>query len=445
MEEDAEMDVAPAGQAERSSPAPELEESAEGVGVAPSLEPGELDEDETLRWKPSVMSFSRDFSHYAKSAVNYLEMDMPDPVAIPNADLPSGDAQRKAQPADPRYPTATSFDTALSRALEAGGGNFFGKTKNQQVPVPQGTGEAAKVPLWFELAQEGVPRPEPAIASHLLNKPVMIERDKKNRPKIIGFERNQEKGGVMEDSRAFADVIARMSAQNGALASSVSLLCSAIERLARFGAGGHMDENKVWQPPGGLTPEDCIGIHDMARLASKALLSIGMNSGEMVAASIYHTRRLWLELVDLKKVKGQSVRSLASRPIDVKGKTPWGLFGPSVIKTLQDHGELLEMKPAYDKLLPTRRSSPARERAGTSRDARDRSPQRRDRSERGGGSDSRGRERERARERDGGKRKFELPGNRKEADDEGDQAQKGAPKPFVRPDFSRKKRNNKKK
>ena len=106
---------------------------------------------------------------------------MPAPVAIPNADLPAGEPYGQEEASvDIRYPLALNHYKAFKRS--------FTNVGAPSLTISLGKcSEATKIPIFKEMIEARIPRPEEDIASHLSDSTIILQKDRQGRMKQVPF------------------------------------------------------------------------------------------------------------------------------------------------------------------------------------------------------------------------------------------------------------------
>ena len=341
-------------------------------------EEGEVDEgpddDGSFVFAPKKLSFQQDFRYFAIPAAEYCGFEVPPPVQLPNAALPSGDVfadDEMDSAVELRYPEARSHVEAFLRP--------FTKTVSHSLSTSLVKArEATLVPFFKTMMDEGVPRPEDIVSSYLTDVAIVPKTDGRGKGLPVAF--SLAKKPVHECGRRFADTAWKASAQVAALNSSAALLSTSVERMARLGA--QADTGGVVVEPKGLTPAQCQAVYEQMRLINSTLLSVAQTAGFLAAQSVVATRTIWLDFVRFrgKAAPGAAdLRTIASA--DVDGSS---LFGSGLESILANRETFLDRRSAMEDILERkpepREARPSTSDSRTGDGGRARSPQARSRS-----------------------------------------------------------------
>ena len=271
---------------------------------------------------------------------------------------------------DIRYPQATNHVRAFERAFSQVGSHSLTTSLGKCT-------EAVKIPGFKEMMEMGIPRPEPDVASYLTDTTIALQEDKHGRMREVSFPKGKP---THEASRKYANGVFKAMAQIGALNSSISFLNTAAEKMLRIAASPPGKDEQ----PTGLPAEFCGVLWDYMRLNAAMGIAIAQTAGFMAAASVIHTRKLWMDFVHL--TGGASTIKMESITHADVGVT--GLFGPGLDHIIARQEEFLDRGPALHRVLPRaeekggRGNQPDARARDTGRQHRDRSPHRQSSSQR---------------------------------------------------------------
>ena len=313
--------------------------------------------------------FAAGFRRCAVPAAAYCGFEMPPPVIKTDGELPSGDPYGDMEaPVELRYPAARSHLEAFQRPL-------LSASARPLVACLGNKKEASLVPCFDQLRVDGVPRIEQVMASFLTDRNIVqsVAPDGRNLP--VAFSKQLP---VHEAARSFADHAWKAAAQIAALNSSVALLSTAVEIMARRGA----TPTESGDPPQGLSPVQCQAVYDHMRLCNAAMLSVSQTAGSIAASAAVVTRQAWLSFVDFKSVgKQPNVAKFAQIVNAPVGTT--GLFGTGLEEILSRQEAVTAQLPALQAVLKRKEGS-SRRHATSSRGGEGSSTRRRSPAPRGG-------------------------------------------------------------